>query len=158
MTATKTSASRTSTSDTTPDRFSAEELAAMKERDREFKAAARRSPSADKADGLADLQAKIADMPEPDRSMAERVHEIVMGAVPDFAPKTYYGMPAYAKDGRTICFFKPASKFKMRYATFGFQPDAKLDDGTMWPTEFALLDLSAANEARIANLVKKASS
>ncbi len=138
--------------------FTAEELAAMKERNREAKAAARRGPRDERAEGLADLQAKIADMPEPDRSMAERIHEIVMSSVPDLAPKTYYGMPAYAKDGRTICFFKPASKFKMRYATFGFQPDAKLDDGTMWPTEFALLDLSAANEARLAELVKRASS
>jgi uncharacterized protein YdhG (YjbR/CyaY superfamily) len=158
MTATTTPTSSTSASDTAPDRFSAEELAAMKERNREFKAAARRGPSADKAGGLADLQAKIAAMPEPDRSMAERVHEIVMAAVPDLAPKTYYGMPAYAKDGRTICFFKPASKFKMRYSTFGFQPDAKLDDGTMWPTEFAVIELTAATEARIAELVKKASS
>ncbi|HEY5629994.1 MAG TPA: DUF1801 domain-containing protein [Candidatus Limnocylindrales bacterium] len=141
-----------------PAGFTAEEVAAMKERNREAKAAARRSSGADKTDGLGDLQAKIADMPEPDRSMAQRIHEVVMAAVPEFEPKTYYGMPAYAKDGRTICFFKPASKFKMRYATFGFQPDAKLDDATMWPTEFALLDLSAANEARLTELVRKASS
>ncbi len=88
--------------------------------------------------------------------MAQRIHAIVMASVPGLEPKTYYGMPAYAKDGKTICFFKPASKFKMRYATLGFQPDATLDDGTMWPTEFALLDLSAANEARIGELVKRA--
>ena len=148
----------TATKSTAPAGFSAEEVAAMKERAREAKAAARRRSGADKGDGLADLQAKIADMPEPDRSMAKRIHEIVMASVPELEPKTYYGMPAYAKDGRTICFFKPASKFKMRYATLGFQPDAKLDDGTMWPTEFALLDLSAANEARLAALVKRASS
>lgn len=138
--------------------FTAEERAAMKERNREAKAAARRSPEEERAEGLADLQAKIADMPEPDRSMAARIHEIVTTAVPELAPKTYYGMPAYAKDGTTICFFKPASKFRVRYATLGFQPDARLDDGTMWPTEFALLDLSAANEARIADLVRRAAS
>ena len=148
----------TAAKSTAPAGFSAEEVAAMKERAREAKAAARRRSGADKGDGLADLQAKIADMPEPDRSTARRIHEVVMASVPDLEPKTYYGMPAYAKNGRTICFFKPASKFTMRYATFGFQPDAKLDDGTMWPTEFALLDLSAANEARLAALVKRASS
>jgi uncharacterized protein YdhG (YjbR/CyaY superfamily) len=137
--------------------FTAEEIAAMKERNREAKAASRRNPAAERAEGLADLQAKIAEMPEPDRSMAQEVHEIVTASVPDLAPKTYYGMPAYAKDGKTICFFKPASKFKVRYATLGFQPDAKLDDGTMWPTEFALLDVSDANRARIAELVKRAS-
>lgn len=146
------------TKSTAPGGFTAEEIAAMKERNREAKAALRRNPATDRAEGLADLQAKVAGMPEPDRSMAERIHEIVMASVPELEPKTYYGMPAYAKDGRTICFFKPASKFKMRYATLGFQPDAKLDDGTMWPTEFALLDLSAANEARIAELVQQASS
>ena len=95
-------------------------------------------------------------MPEPDRSLAERVHAIVMASAPDLAPKTWYGMPAYAKDGKLICFFQAASKFKVRYATFGFQPDAKLDDGTMWPTAFALTELTAADEARIAELVKRA--
>ena len=148
----------TATKSETSSGFTAEERAAMKERTREAKAAARRNPADERAEGLAELQAKIADLPEPDRSMAQRIHEIVLAAVPELAPKTYYGMPAYAKDGRTICFFKPASKFKVRYATLGFQPDAKLDDGTMWPTEFAVLDLNAANETRIAELVKKASS
>ncbi|HYO44346.1 MAG TPA: DUF1801 domain-containing protein [Candidatus Limnocylindrales bacterium] len=130
--------------------FTAEEREAMKERAREVKAAS------SKADGLNDLLAKIAEMPEPDRSLAERVHAIVMAAVPDLWPKTWYGMPAYAKDGKLICFFQAASKFKVRYATFGFQPDAKLDDGAMWPTSFAVLELTPADEARIAELVKKA--
>ncbi len=130
--------------------FTAEEKEAMKERAREAKAAS------SKADGLNDLLAKIAEMPAPDRSLAERVHAIVMDAAPDLWPKTWYGMPAYAKDGKLICFFQAASKFKVRYATFGFQPDAKLDDGAMWPTSFALVDLTPDDEARIAALVKKA--
>ena len=122
----------------------------MKERAREAKAAS------SKADGLNDLLAKIAEMPEPDRSLAERVHAIVIGAVPDLAPRTWYGMPAYAKDGKTICFFQAASKFKVRYATFGFQPDANVDDGSMWPVAYALTELTPADETRIAELVKKA--
>jgi len=122
----------------------------MQERAREAKAAS------SKADGLNDLLAKIAEMPEPDRSMAERVHAIVMAAAPNLAPKTWYGMPAYAKDGKLICFFQAASKFKVRYATFGFQPDAKVDDGSMWPIAYALTELTTADEARIADLVKKA--
>jgi uncharacterized protein YdhG (YjbR/CyaY superfamily) len=130
--------------------FTAEEKEAMKERAREAKAAA------SKADGLNDLLAKIAEMPEPDRSLAEQVHAIVMDAAPDLWPKTWYGMPAYAKDGKLICFFQAASKFKVRYATFGFQPDANLDDGAMWPTSFALVELTAGDGARIAALVKKA--
>jgi uncharacterized protein YdhG (YjbR/CyaY superfamily) len=130
--------------------FTAEEREAMKERAREAKAAS------SKADGLNDLLAKIAEMPEPDRSMAERVHAIVMAAAPDLAPRTWYGMPAYAKDGKTICFFQAASKFKVRYSTFGFQPDAMVDDGSMWPVAYALTELTAADEARIAELVKKA--
>ena len=130
--------------------FTAEEREAMKERAREAKAASSR------ADGLNDLLAKIAEMPEPDRSMADRVHAIVMAAAPDLAPRTWYGMPAYAKDGKTICFFQAASKFKVRYSTFGFQPDAMVDDGSMWPVAYALTELSAAAEARIAELVKKA--
>jgi len=95
-------------------------------------------------------------MPEPDRTLAERVHAMVMASAPDLEPKTWYGMPAYAKDGKLICFFQAASKFKVRYATFGFQPDAKLDDGSMWPTSFALVEITAEVEARIAALVKKA--
>jgi uncharacterized protein YdhG (YjbR/CyaY superfamily) len=130
--------------------FSAEEKAAVKDRARELKSAA------SKADGERDLRQKIADMPEPDRSMAERVDAVVIAASPDLERRTYYGMPAYAKDGKTICFFKPKSKFKVRYATFEFQPDAMVDDGTMWPVAFALTELNAANEARITELVKKA--
>lgn len=133
--------------------FTAEEREAMKERAREAKSASSR------ADGERDLLAKIAEMPEPDRSLAERVHAIVMASAPGLLPRTWYGMPAYAKDGKDgklICFFQAASKFKVRYATFGFQPDANLDDGSMWPTSFALTELTAADEARIAELVKKA--
>ena len=128
-----------------------EEAEAMKELARERKAA-----RSGKVDGLADLQAKIAEMAEPDRSMAERIHAIVMASAPDLAPRTWYGMPAYAKDGKVICFFQAASKFKVRYATLGFQPDAALDDGSMWPTAFALVELTPADEARIASLVKQA--
>jgi uncharacterized protein YdhG (YjbR/CyaY superfamily) len=133
------------------DAFSAEEKAAMQEAARERKAA-----RGGKADGEADLLAKIAEMPEPDRSLAERVHAIVTASAPELAPKTWYGMPAYAKGGKLICFFQAASKFKVRYATFGFQPDAKLDDGAMWPTSFALTELTPEAEARIAALVKQA--
>ena len=130
--------------------FTAEERAAMQERARELKAASSR------ADGERDLLAKIAEMPEPDRSMAGRVHAIVMAAAPDLSPRTWYGMPAYAKDGKLVCFFQAASKFKVRYATFGFQPDAKVDDGSMWPVAYALTKLTPADEARIGALVKKA--
>jgi uncharacterized protein YdhG (YjbR/CyaY superfamily) len=136
----------------TTESFTAEEREAMKERAREAKAAT------SKAEGLNDLLAKIAEMPEPDRSMAEQVHSIVMASAPDLAPKTWYGMPAYAKDGKLICFFQAASKFKVRYATFGFQPDAKVDDGSMWPVAYALTELTSADEARIGALVKKAAS
>jgi uncharacterized protein YdhG (YjbR/CyaY superfamily) len=130
--------------------FTAEEREAMKERAREAKSASSR------AEGERDLLAKIAEMPEPDRSLAERVHAIIMASAPDLAPKTWYGMPAYAKDSKLICFFQAASKFKVRYATFGFQPDAKVDDGSMWPVAYALTELTAADEARIGALVKKA--
>jgi uncharacterized protein YdhG (YjbR/CyaY superfamily) len=130
--------------------FTAEEREAMKERAREAKAASSR------ADGLNDLLAKIAEMPEPDRSLAEGVHAIVMASAPDLFPKTWYGMPAYAKDGKLTCFFQAASKFKVRYATFGFQPDANLDDGTMWPVAYALTELTAEVEEQISALVKKA--
>jgi uncharacterized protein YdhG (YjbR/CyaY superfamily) len=132
------------------DGFTAEEREAMKDRAREAKSASSR------ADGLNDLLAKIAEMPEPDRSLAERVHAIVMASAPDLLPRTWYGMPAYARDGKTICFFQAASKFKVRYATFGFQPDAKVDDGSMWPVAYVLTELTADAEARIAALVKKA--
>ena len=138
------------------DIWTAEERAAMKEAAAEAKRAAKRG--ADNAAGEADLLAKIAEMAEPDRSMAARIHKIVKAAVPELASKTWYGMPAYTKDGKTICFFRPASKFNERYATFGFQPDARLDDGAMWAKEFAVLELTPEVEERIASLVKQAAS
>lgn len=130
--------------------FSPEERAAMRERARELKASARR------ADGESDLLAKVAEMPEPDRAMAERIHAIVMTSAPALSPRTWYGMPAYAKDDKVVCFFQSAHKFKSRYATFGFNDNANLDDGAMWPTSFALQELTAAGEARIAALVQQA--
>jgi uncharacterized protein YdhG (YjbR/CyaY superfamily) len=136
------------------DVWTAEERAAMKEAVAEAKRAAKRG--ADNAAGEADLLAKIAEMPEPDRSMAARIHEIVKAAVPELASKTWYGMPAYTKDGKSICFFQAASKFNVRYATFGFQPDARLDDGAMWANAFAVLELTPEVEERIASLVKQA--
>jgi uncharacterized protein YdhG (YjbR/CyaY superfamily) len=153
---TQKSAKSTAPIDKTSEGFTDEERVAMKERAQEQKAAARRGPRADKADGERDVLAKIAEMPEPDRSIAERVHAIVMASAPGLSPRTWYGMPAYARDGKLICFFQAASKFKVRYATFGFQPDAKVDDGSMWPVAFALTELTAADEARIGALVKKA--
>ena len=134
--------------------FSDEEKAAMKERARELKAEARANK--DKAEGERDLLAKIAEMPAPDRALAEGIHAIVTANAPDLSPKTWYGMPAYARDGKIVCFFTSADKFKSRYATFGFNEDAKLDEGNMWPTSFALTKLTAAEEARIGKLVKKA--
>jgi uncharacterized protein YdhG (YjbR/CyaY superfamily) len=136
--------------------FSADEMAAMKERAKEQKAAARRGAEAE--DGERDVLAKIAEMPKADRVMAERIHAIVKASAPDLMAKTWYGMPAYAKDGKLICFFKAADKFKSRYATFGFEETANLDDGTMWPTSWALTKLTAADEAKIGALVKKAAS
>jgi uncharacterized protein YdhG (YjbR/CyaY superfamily) len=131
--------------------FTAEERAAMKERARELKAGAR------KAEGERDLLEKIAEMPAPDRALAKRLHAIVKASAPDLAPKTWYGMPAYAnEDGKVVCYFTPAAKFKERYATFGFNDAANLDEGAMWPTSFALTKLTAADEARIGKLVKKA--
>ncbi len=135
--------------------FTDQERAAMKERARELKAEARASK--DKEAGERDVLAKIAEMPEPDRAMAERIHEIVKASAPTLTPKTWYGMPAYAnKDGKVVCFFQAAAKFNSRYAAFGFNDDAKLDEGAMWPTSFALKGLTTAEEARIASLVKKA--
>ena len=136
--------------------FTDEERAAMRERAQELKAAARRGPRAGKADGESDVLAKIAEMPEPDRAMAERLHAIIKASAPALSPRTWYGMPAYAKDGKVLCYFTPASKFKERYATFGFNANANLDEGTMWATSFALTELTAADEARIGALVKKA--
>jgi uncharacterized protein YdhG (YjbR/CyaY superfamily) len=136
-----------------------EERAAMQASARERKTAAKRNPEEERAAGLADLRASIAKMPADDRAMGERIHEIVSNAVPMLVPKTYYGMPAYAregKDGKVIGFFKAKSKFRVRYSTFGFQPDASLDDGDMWPTEFAVIKLTPAVEARLAELVRKA--
>jgi uncharacterized protein YdhG (YjbR/CyaY superfamily) len=138
----------------TSEGFTAEERAAMKERSRELKAEARTQK--DKAAGEADVLTKIAEMPEPDRAMAERLHAIIKEAAPSLSPKTWYGMPAYARDGKVVCYFTAASKFNSRYATFGFNDIANLDDGAMWPTSFALTALTAEDEARIAALVKKA--
>jgi uncharacterized protein YdhG (YjbR/CyaY superfamily) len=126
----------------------------MKERANELKAEARAKKG--KADGERDVLAKIAELPEPDRAMAERLHAIVKASAPDLSPRTWYGMPAYAKEGKVVCYFTPASKFKERYATFGFNAEANLDEGNMWPTSFALKKLTAADEARIEALVKKA--
>ncbi len=136
--------------------FTDEERAAMKERAQELKAAARRGPRADKADGESAVLAKIADMPKPDRAMAKRLHAIIKASAPALSPKTWYGMPAYAKDGKVVCFFQSAQKFNTRYATFGFSDEANLDEGAMWPVAFALKELTAAEEARIGALVKKA--
>ena len=136
--------------------FTDEERVAMKERLRELKAAARPGSPADKADGEAAVLAKIAEMPQPDRAMAKRLHAIIKASAPVLAPKTWYGMPAYARDGKVVCFFQSAQKFKSRYATFGFSDEANLDDGAMWPTSFALKELTPAEEARIGALVKAA--
>jgi uncharacterized protein YdhG (YjbR/CyaY superfamily) len=128
--------------------FTAEERAAMRERVKELKAG--------KKDGEADVLAKIAEMPKRDRAMAKRLHEIVKASAPDLSPRTWYGMPAYARDGKVVCFFRSAEKFKSRYATFGFNDNANLDQGAMWPTSFALKELTAAEEKKIRTLVKKA--
>jgi uncharacterized protein YdhG (YjbR/CyaY superfamily) len=130
--------------------FTAEERAAMKERARELKAEGR------KADGESDVLAKIAEMSEPDRAMAKRLHAIIKASAPALSARTWYGMPAYAKDGKVVCYFTPAQKFNSRYATFGFNDTANLDEGAMWPTSFALKKLTAAEEAKIGRLVKKA--
>ena len=135
---------------TTRKGFTADERAAMKERAKELKA------SANRAEGERDLLGKIAEMPPSDRAMAEKIHSIVTSTAPDLWPRTWYGMPAYTKDGKVICFFKSADKFKTRYATFGFEESAKIDVGTMWPTSFGLTKLTPADEKKIAALVKKA--
>jgi uncharacterized protein YdhG (YjbR/CyaY superfamily) len=134
--------------------FTDDEKAAMRERAREAKAEARRG--ADREAGERDLRAKIAEMPAPDKAIAERLHALITKVAPELAPKTWYGMPAYAKDGKNVCFFQPAAKFGARYATLGFTDEANLDDGAMWPTSFALKELSSTDEARITALVKKA--
>jgi uncharacterized protein YdhG (YjbR/CyaY superfamily) len=147
-------ASGTSASDRKTSGFTEEERAAMKDRARELKAEARAGK--DKAEGESDLLAKIAEMPASDRAMAERLHAIIMASAPALSPKTWYGMPAYAREGKVVCFFQSAQKFKARYATFGFSDEANLDEGSMWPTSFALKTLTTADEARIRALVKKA--
>jgi uncharacterized protein YdhG (YjbR/CyaY superfamily) len=154
--ATQKSAKSTTASGKKSKGFTDEERAAMKERAQELKAAARRGPRAEKADGESAVLAKIAEMPEPDRAMAKRLHAIIKASAPALSPKTWYGMPAYAKDGKVVCYFTAASKFKSRYATFGFNDAANLDEGAMWPTSFALTELTATEEARISALVKKA--
>ncbi len=136
--------------------FTDDERSAMKERAEELRAEARGGARAGRSDGERDVLAKIAEMAEPDRAMAARLHAIVTHSAPALAPKTWYGMPAYARDGKVVCFFQSAQKFKSRYATIGFSDEAKLDDGAMWPTAFALKALTAAEEARIAALVRKA--
>ena len=136
--------------------FTDEERVAMKERVQELKAAARRGPRADKADGESAVLAKIAEMPEPDRAMGKRLHAIIKASAPALSPRLWYGMPAFAKDGKVVCFFQSAQKFNTRYATFGFMHEANLDEGAMWPTAFALKELTADDEARIDALVRKA--
>lgn len=150
------SSGNTNEGDKSSERFSDEERAAIRERAKEVKATSRRGKRADRADEESDVLAKIAEMPEPDRVMGERLHAIIKDSAPSLSPKLWYGMPSYARDGKIVCFFQPASKFKTRYATLGFNDSANLDEGSMWPTAFALVELTAADEARIAALVKQA--
>ena len=154
--ATQGSAQRTTASSKRSKGFTDEERAAMRERAQELKAEARRGPRAGKADGESAVLAKIAEMPKPDRAMAKRLHAVIKASAPDLSPRTWYGMPAYARDGKVVCFFQSAHKFKSRYATFGFNDAAKLDEGAMWPTSFALKRVTAAEEKKIGALVKKA--
>jgi uncharacterized protein YdhG (YjbR/CyaY superfamily) len=147
---------KSSTPAKTYEGFTGEERGAMKERAQELKAASRRGPRGQKRDEESAVLAKIAEMSDPDRTMAERLHAVIKASAPSLSPKLWYGMPAYAKDGNVVCFFQPAQKFKSRYATFGFNDAARLDEGAMWPTAFALTELTAADEARIGELVKKA--
>jgi uncharacterized protein YdhG (YjbR/CyaY superfamily) len=153
---TQKSAESTAATDKKFEGFTDEERGAMKERAQELKAAARRGPRGKKADEESAVLAKIADLPEPDRAMAERLHAVIKASAPALSPKLWYGMPAYAKDGKIVCFFQSAQKFNSRYATLGFNDTANLDEGAMWPTAFALTELTAADEARIGALVKKA--
>jgi uncharacterized protein YdhG (YjbR/CyaY superfamily) len=154
MATTKKPAKRTAATGKTREGFSDEERGAMKERAKELRAEARAEK--DKAAGEQAVLEKIAEMPEPERAMAKRLHAIIKESAPVLSPKTWYGMPAYAKEGKVVCFFTPASKFKERYATLGFNGDANLDDGSMWPTAFALTKLTADDEKKIGALVKKA--
>jgi hypothetical protein len=153
---TRQSARSTTKTGKAPDGFTDEERGAMKERAQELKAAAGRGPRAGKADEESAVLEKIAEMTGPDRAMGERLHAIIKASAPVLSPRLWYGQPAYAKDGKVVCFFQPAQKFKTRYATLGFSDAANLDDGTMWPTAYALKELTAADEARIGALVKKA--
>ena len=152
----KSAKSTTATPKTSEKVFTDEERAAIQQRAKEVKTAARRGPRAANADEEGDVLAKIAEMTGSDRAMAERLHAVIKASTPALSPKLWYGMPAYAKDGKNVCFFQPAKKFKTRYATFGFNDPANLDEGTMWPVAFALTKLTAADEAKIAALVKKA--
>ena len=151
----KKSAKRTAGRDTSAEGWTDEERAAMKEHAQELKRAKARG-KVSRADGEADVLAKIAEMPASDRAMAERIHAVVMATAPDLVPRTWYGMPAYAKDGKVLCYFQAAAKFKARYATFGFDASANLDDGAMWPTSWALTKLTVADEKKIGDLVKQA--
>ena len=150
------SAKSTTVTHETPEGFTAEERAAMQERAKEVKAASRRGPRAKEADAERAVLATIAELPDHDRALAERLHAIVTASAPSLASRLWYGMPAYAKDGKVVCFFQAAAKFNARYATLGFNDTANLDDGTIWSTSFALTELTAADEARIGALVKKA--
>ena len=153
---TQKSAKSTTVNDNAYKGFTDEERAAMQERARELKAATRRGPRADKVDGESDVLVKIAEMPEPDRDMAERLHAIIKASAPALSPRLWYGMPAYARDGKVVCFFRDTQKFKERYMTLGFNEEPNLDEGHPWPIAFALKGLTAAEEARIGALVKKA--
>lgn len=153
---TQKSARTTTATDKTSKGFTDEERVAMRDRAQELKAAARRGPRADKADEESAVLAKIAEMREPDRAMGERLHALIKASAPALSPRLWYGMPAYAKDGKVVCFFQSAQKFNTRYATFGFSDKANLDEGALWPVAFALTELTAADEARIGALVKRA--
>jgi uncharacterized protein YdhG (YjbR/CyaY superfamily) len=152
------SAKTTAAKNKTYEGFTDEERGAMKERAQEMKAAARRGARPSEADEVSAVLAKIAELPDSDRALAERLHVIITTSAPALSPRLWYGMPGYAKDGKVVCFFQSAQKFKSRYATLGFNDAANLDEGTMWPTAFALTELTAADEARIGALVKKAAS
>jgi len=156
MNNTQKSVKSTTATDKTSEGFTDEERAAIKQRAQELKAEARRGPRTDKADEERAVLAKIAELPEADRALGERLHAVIKASAPALSPKLWYGMPAYAKDGKVVCYFQAAQKFKERYATFGFSDKANLDDGALWPVAFALTELTAADEARIAALVKKA--
>jgi len=158
MSDTPKSAKSTTARNKTYEGFTDEERSAMKERAKELKAPARRGSRGGKADGESEVRAKIAEMTEPDRGLAERLHAVIKASAPGISPTTWYGMPAYARDGKVICFFQPAQKFKTRYATLGFSDKANLDEGAMWPVYYALTELTAADEERIGALVQKAAS